>query len=150
MENFIISIFKYLNQIKNYKITYTGTEEIIAYTYADIGGDINDKKSTSGHSILMGANPFCWNSIEQKSVATSTMEAEYISILFVAKMVLWIKNILLQLFSYEKPIKIYTDNQASKTGIENGQLNSKLKHINLKFYFNKDLIKNNLITLEIY
>ena len=28
----IINIFKYLNQTKNYKIIYTGTGEIIAYT----------------------------------------------------------------------------------------------------------------------
>jgi len=55
---------------------------------------------------------------------------------------------LFELFNYKKPIKIYTDNQASKTCIENRQLHSKLKHINLTFYFNKDLIKNNLINLK--
>ena len=31
---------------------------------------------------------------------------------------------------------------------ENGQINTKLKHIDIKFYFNKDHIKNNNITLE--
>jgi len=41
---------------------------------------------------------------------------------------------LTELFNFDKPIKIYTDNISSKTIIENGQLNWKLKHINLKFY----------------
>ena len=48
----VINIFKYLNSTKNYKITYSGTGEFIAYTDADLGGDSKDKKSTSGHIIL--------------------------------------------------------------------------------------------------
>jgi len=64
------------------------------------------------------------------------------------KKVLWLRNILFELFNFNKPITIYTDNQASKTTIENGQLNSKLKYINIKFYFNQDHIKNKRIILK--
>jgi len=37
---------------------------------------------------------------------------------------------------------------SSNTTIENGQLNTKLKHLNIKFYFNQDNIENNNIKLE--
>ena len=37
---------------------------------------------------------------------------------------------------------------ASKIAMENGELNTKLKHIAIKFYFNKDNIKNKRIKLE--
>jgi len=76
------------------------------------------------------------------------MEAEYIGTSECAKKVLWIRNMLTELSNFDKPIKIYTDNISSKTIIENGQLNSKLRHINLKFYFNKDHIKMKRIILE--
>jgi len=61
---------------------------------------------------------------------------------------LYIRNILYELFNFKNPLKVYTDNIASKTIIENGELNNKLKHIEIKYYFNKDNIQNNKITLE--
>jgi len=146
--NKIINILKYLNSTLNYKIKYTGTGEFFTFTDADLGGDITDKKSTSGNIILMGKSPICWSSKKQSTVATSAMEAEYIGTSECVKKVLWIRNMLTELFSFDKPIKIYTDNISSKTIIENGQLNSKLRHINLKFYFNKDHIKMKRIILE--
>jgi len=144
----VINILKYLNSTKFYKITYDETGEFEAYTDSDLGGNIEDKKSTSGYLIVKGNNPICWQSKKQSTVATSTMEAEYIATTECAKKVLWIKNILKELINYNKPMKIFTDNMASKTTIENGQINSKLKHINLKYYFIKDYVKKNIINLE--
>jgi len=144
----VVNIMKYLNYTKNYKITYKGQGEIVAYTDSDFAGDPIDRKSTSGYMISMNKDPICWQSKKQTVVATSTAEAEYIATSECTKKVLWIRNILKELFNLNKPIKIYTDNLASKTTIENGELNNKLKHIEIKFYFNRDNIKNNKITLE--
>jgi len=75
----VINILKYLNSTKNYKITYNETGEFAAYTDSDLGGDIRDRKSTSGFIIVKGTKPICWASKKQTNVATSTMEAEYIA-----------------------------------------------------------------------
>ena len=144
----VMIIMKYLNYTKDYKITYKGKGEIVAYTDSDFAGDPKDRKSTSGFIILMNNDPICWQSKEQTVVATSTAEAEYIATAECTKKVLWLRNLLQELFKINKPIKIYTDNLASKITIENGELNNKLKHIEIKFYFNKDNIKNNKINLE--
>jgi len=61
---------------------------------------------------------------------------------------LWLKNILIELFNYNKTITLYTDNLASKTSMENGDLNPKLKHIAIKYYFNKDNIDKKIIKLK--
>ena len=144
----VINIMKYLNYTKNYKITYKGQGEIIAYTDSDFAGDPKDRKSTSGYIIMMNNDPICWQSKKQTVVATSTAEAEYIATSECTKKVLWLRNIIYELFKIKKPFKILTDNLASKTAIENGELNNKLKHIQIKFYFNKDNIINNRIKLE--
>jgi len=144
----VINILKYLNYTKHYKITYKGQGEIRAYTDSDFAGDPRDRKSTSGYIILMDKDPISWQSKKQTVVATSTAEAEYIATSECTKKVLWFRNILNELFNINKPIKIFTDNLASKTSIENGELNNKLKHIEIKFYFNKENIKNNKIALE--
>ena len=119
-----------------------------AYTDADFAGDKEDRKSTFCHIILMGNSPICWYSKKQNTVATSTAEAEYTSTSECTKKVLWIRNILIELFNKKSPITIYTDNMASKICIENGEINTKLKHISIKYYFNKDNIINNRIKLE--
>ena len=139
---------QYVKHTKHYKITYDGNGEITAYCDADYAGDIKDMKSTSGNIILMGNSPISWTSKKQNTVATSTAEAEYVSTTLCAKKILWIRNILKELFNFKKPIILYTDNLASKTSIENGELNNKLKHIRVSFYFNKDIIEKNLIKLE--
>ena len=144
----VTHILKYLNTTKNYKICYDGEGEIIGYTDVDFAGDIKDRKFTSGNIILMGNNPNCWTSKKQSIDATSTTEAEYISTSECIKKVLWIRNILQELFKFKKPIKIFTDNIASKTNIENDEINPKLKHIAIKYFFDKDNIEKGKIKLE--
>ena len=146
--NKVVKIMKYLKHHKDYKITYDGEGEINAFADADFAGDLDDRKSTSGYIILMGKNPICWCSRKQKSVATSTAEAEYVSTAQCIKMLLRIKNILKEIFNYNKSFKLYTDNKASKTSFENGELNSKLKHISVNYYFDLDNINKKVITLE--
>ena len=139
---------KYLNETKFYKIKYNGKGDTVGYTDSDFASDILDRKSTSGNIILMGNDPICWNSKKQSIVATSTTEAEYISVSLCIKKILWVKNILFELLNFKKPIALYTDNLSSKIAIKNGNLNPKLKHISIKYHFNIDNIEKNIIKLK--
>jgi len=96
----------------------------------------------------MNKDPIRCQSKKQSAVATSTAEAEYIATGECIKKVLWIRNILIELFNIKNPIKILTDNLASKTTIENGEINNKLKHIDIKYHFNYNNIKNNKVLME--
>jgi len=143
----VIHILQYLNTTKNYKIKYDGKGEILGYTDADFAGDIKDRKSTSGHIILFGNSPICWYSKKQSIVASSTCEAEYISTSECIKKVLSIRNILEELIRFNGSIKIFTDNLASKINIENGNVNSKSKHIQIKFHIDRDYIEKKFVKL---
>jgi len=144
----IVNIFKYLNSTKHYKIVYNGVGHINAYSDSDFAGDSYDRKFTSGYIILMGNSTICWSSKKQSVIATSTTEAEYISTSECIKKILWIRNIIKELLNIDKEITIYTDNLSSKTTMENGDLNSKLKHIDIKYHFNRDNIDKRRIKLE--
>jgi len=144
----ITNILKYLNTTKNYKICYDGTGEIIAYTDSDFAGNLDDRKSTSGNIILMGNSPICWTSKKQTSVALSAAEAEYVSTSECIKKILWIRNILEELFNFDKPITVYTDNTASLENIKNDEINTKLKHIEIKYFFNKDNINKGKVKMD--
>jgi len=100
-------------------------------------GDLEDRKSTSGYIILMGKSPICWNSKKQSVVALSSAEAEYIGASLCIRKISWIRNILSELLNFRKPILIYTDNLPSLKSMENGYLNPKMKHIAIKYHFNR-------------
>jgi len=143
-----IKILKYLNGTKHYKIRYDGKGKINAHTDSDFAGDPNDRKSTSGHIILMGTNPISWYSKKQTTVATSTAEAEYLSTTECIKKVLQIKNLLYELFGETETIDIYRDNEASKSSIKAGHLNPKLRHISVSYHFNNENILNKNVQLK--
>jgi len=66
--NKVINILKHLNYIRNYKITYKGKGEILAYTDSDYAGDSDYRKSISWYIVLMGMDPICWQSKKQSMV----------------------------------------------------------------------------------
>ena len=48
---------------------------------ADWGGDLDDRKSTSGYVFQVGGTAISWRSNKQTCVALSTAEVEYIIVL---------------------------------------------------------------------
>ncbi|XP_026437184.1 uncharacterized protein LOC113335300 [Papaver somniferum] len=61
---------------------------------SDLGGYIDDMKSTSGYVFSLGSGIFSWASKKQQTAAQSTMEAEYISASIATSHVVWIRRIL--------------------------------------------------------
>ena len=71
-------MLKYLNGIKHYKIGYSGKGKINVHIDSNFSGDLKDRKSTSGHIIVMGTNFISWYIKKQTTVGTPTTETEYI------------------------------------------------------------------------
>jgi hypothetical protein len=67
------------------------------FTDANMAGDIDSRKSTSGYLITYSGGAMSWQSRLQKCVALSTTEAEYIAITEAAKELLWMKKFLQEL-----------------------------------------------------
>lgn len=64
---------------------------------------------------------------------------------------MWLRNILTELkceeYLNKSTIKIFCDNQATIEWLRNAKLSSKTRHVNFKFYFVRDEVKNNTITV---
>ena len=85
-------IFRYLQGTQHYELCYNGRSEANLYGYndADFAGDPSDRKSTSGYVFILAGGAISWSSKKQASVATSTLEAEYIALAAAAKEALWL------------------------------------------------------------
>jgi hypothetical protein len=52
--------------------------QLLGYSDADMGGDVDSRKSTTSVVFYLGVCPITWQSQKQKVVALSSCEAEYI------------------------------------------------------------------------
>jgi hypothetical protein len=89
---------------------------LTAYCDADWAGDPETWRSTTGFIIMFGGSAIYWSTRQQKTIAISTTEAEYMAAAETVKEIKWIKQLLRDLgqdkISTETTI-IHCDNQAS-------------------------------------
>jgi hypothetical protein len=84
-----------MRSTKNRCICYSPTNpDLLGYSDADYASDKSDCKLTSGNVFLLAGGAVSWLSRKQKSVSTSTTEAEYISMLICAKQAMWLSQLL--------------------------------------------------------
>ena len=73
-------ILRYLKGTTDYVLCYQGRDfQLIGYTDADWGGDLDQRKSTFGYAFLLNDCAISWGSKKQNCIALSTMEAEYVA-----------------------------------------------------------------------
>jgi hypothetical protein len=74
------------------KLCFGGSEsKLVAYSDADLVGDVDGRKSISGYFITHSGGAVAWQSRLQRCVAMNTTEAEFIAVTEASKELLWLK-----------------------------------------------------------
>lgn len=144
-------ILKYLNGNKEHGIEYKNNKEknlLKAYCDADFAGDPETRRSTTGYVILYAGGAISWCSRKQSVIALSSTEAEYIAAAECCKELLYLKTLFEELLNYEIKIELNVDNQSAIALIKNGILNKRSKHIDVKFRFIHELVRENIIKIK--
>ena len=68
--------------------------QLTVFSDADMAGDIDERRSTSGVLVFLESAPISWLSLKQKVVALSTCEAEYVAAATAACQVMWLRWLL--------------------------------------------------------
>ena len=146
-------VMRYLQGTKKYMLTYRRTDnlEVVGYSDSDLAGCVDTKKSTSGYIFLLAEGAISWKSVKQTLVATSTMEAEFVSCFEASSQGIWLKNFITGLKivdSISRPIKMYCDNIAAVFLAKNNKSGSRSKHIDIKYLALKERVKANQVVIE--
>jgi hypothetical protein len=143
-------ILKYVNGTSDYGILYAHDEnsKLIGYCDADWAGSVDDRKSTSGGCFFLGNNLISWFSKKQNSVALSTAEAEYIAAGSSCSQLVWMKQMLKEYNVEQDALTLYCDNLSAKNISKNPIQHSRTKHIDIRHHFIRDLVEENIVTLE--
>ena len=127
----------YLVGTCDYKLIYTWEEDkvLVAFTDSDWAADKIWWHSITGYFFKLANGIILWRSHAHKTVALSSMEAEYMAISDCSRQVIWIKNLIKELVIEIRSILIYGDNQGSTFIASNAVQESCTKHINIHYHY---------------
>ena len=155
-----LQVLKYLNDTRDLKLTYsksgnssphifthcrkshfTANNERIdtepdllrSYADADLAGDVDTRRSTSGYAILMSGGVIAWQSKLQTVVALSTAEAESYATLEAVKMLVHLRLLLRELgVQFFEPTPVYEDNAAAIAIATGHEQSKRSRHYQIK------------------
>lgn len=136
--NAVKRIIRYLKLEPQLGIIYSSSikskNKLIAFSDSDFGGDLDTRHSTSGYMLMLNHGPVIWKSSKQKTIASSTTEAEFVAASVSCREIIWARQLLKELRRDQiDPTPLLIDNQGAICLIKNNQLNNKTKHIQIKY-----------------
>jgi transposase InsO family protein len=146
-------VMRYLQGTKDYMLMYRRTDslEVIGYCDSDFAGCVDSRKSTSGYIFMLAGGAVSWRSVKQSLIATSTMEAEFVSCFEATSHGVWMKSFISGLRimdSISRPMKIYCDNSAAVFMAKNHKSGSRSKHIDIKYLAIRERVKDKSVVIE--
>jgi hypothetical protein len=97
---------------------------------------------------MIGGSPICWSSKQQTVVALSSCESEYLACSHAGKQILWLRNLMLELgYPQNQPSPLFCDNQGTVQALHDPTQHSRMKHINIREHFIRDLVNSSLIDI---
>ena len=73
--------------------------DLVGYIDSDWAGSVSNQKSTSSCCFSLGSTVVSWFSRKQKSVALSSVEAEYMAVSQASCEALWLRKLMVDLFN---------------------------------------------------
>ena len=106
-------IIQYLGSTKNFTLCYDGAnhDSFLGYTNSDRTANPDDWKSITGYVLFLANSPVSWLTRQQKTVALSSTEAEYMAMSDTAQQISWIKSLLGEIHFSIPKAPLYCDNQ---------------------------------------
>ncbi|GAA0149902.1 transmembrane signal receptor [Lithospermum erythrorhizon] len=148
--NLVKRIIKYVHGTLNYGLLYSfdTNKALVGYSDADWAGNTEDRKSTSGGCFFLENNLVSWFSRKQNSVSLSTAEAEYIAAGSACTQLLWMKQMLEEYGVNPGVMTLYCDNKSAICISKNPVQHSRIKHIDIRHHFIRELVENKQVHLE--
>jgi transposase InsO family protein len=146
-------IFRYLKHTHGMRLLYNKNgENIEGYSDASYASG-DDRKSISGYFFTRNGGAISWRSKKQPIISLSSMEAEYIAMTAATQEAIWLSRLEKDLRKpsdeqITMPMKINEDNQSAITLASNKIHNDRSKHIDVRYHFIREKIKNKDIKLE--
>ncbi|CAI7756072.1 unnamed protein product [Closterium sp. NIES-54] len=146
-----VRVAKYLATTSGMGLVLGGTQpaELTGHCDSSYVDDAETQRSTQGYRFSLGAGAVLWRSTWSSSVASSTAEAEIYACAMVAQELRWLTFLLTDLG--ERPrsaLTLYADNKAMILLCRKPRLESRVKHIDVRYFLLRELQRRGQARLD--
>jgi hypothetical protein len=127
----------YLYSTRHVGLTYDASvsNELVSFSDADWAGQLDNRRSTSGRVHMLSNAALMWSSRQQRCVALSTAEAEYVALSEAGRDVLWLRHLLHELCSpCLHPTPLFEDNNSAIKWTQDSHSWARSRHIDTSFH----------------
>lgn len=122
---------------------------LIGYADSNFAGDPEDRKSVMGNCFFLNGAAVSWSSKEQRTVSTSTTEAEYIALGHAAREAVWIRRFINEMsFETVEGLTLHGDNEISIALTKNAESQHRTKHIYVQHHYIMELVSKRELTVK--
>jgi hypothetical protein len=133
-------VLRYLKGTMNSTLTYSWSDKArvapLGHSDTDWGPNVDDRRSVSGYVYTLAGGAIAWSAKKQPTVATSSVEAEYIADGHATKQALWLQSLLGELnFPQTDATFIKSDNVGAISRTNDPTFHTRTKHIDVQHHF---------------
>lgn len=143
---------RYTKGTMQYGLVYSKDSDnnvLTGFSDSDLGGHMDDRKSTGGMIFYLNESAITWVSQKQKCVALSSCEAEFMAATAAACQGIWLRNILSRITSETVgPVTLYIDNRSAIDLAKNPMFHGRSKHIDIRFHFIRECVERGEVVLK--
>jgi hypothetical protein len=146
-------VILYLAATADYALEYGGSLMASLFLIASDAAfaDHSDRKSSEGYLVKLFGAAVDWRAGKQRTVTTSTTEAELLALSEAAKNVFWWKRLFLDIgFDPEHEISILCDNKQTVGLLRNQEpvIRTKLRHVDIHQHWLRQEVQNGQISVD--
>jgi hypothetical protein len=145
-----LNVVRYLHGTVELGIQYgggSGSMQPLVFTDSDYAGDLQTRRSTTGFVVTIAGGAVSWSSKLQHTVATSTVEAEYMAAAAAIKEALWMRKLLADLSKPVGSVEVMGDNMGMLSALRNPVQSVRTKHIDVAHHFARERVARKEVTL---
>ena len=136
-------VLRYLKGTMHFKLTFSYSEDISIDGYCDSDwASSDDRKSITGYCFQLSTQGplISWKSRKQPTIALSTCEAEYMSLVSAIQEGKYLVSLVSEITESVLEFKLKCDNQGAIAIAKNPVKHQRTKHISIKYHFIRDEI----------
>ena len=146
-------VMRYLKRTKECMLIYKHVQDLqlVGYSDSDFAGCQDEKKSTTGYIFKLAGGAVSWKSEKQKSIASSTMQAQFVACFSATTQAIWLRNLIKELTVFDfvdRPIQLYCDNNSAVLFINNNRGPKGSKHMEVKYLTIKEKVQTGDVAVE--
>ena len=152
----LLHLLRYLRGAADKGVCYyrqSGPMANILYAYADAdwaSSDLVNRRSVTGYLMYLNGGVISWSSTVQKSVAKSTVEAEYYALSAASDEIMFLRTLLDELgFTQAQPTIIHEDNKGTRDLAMNPVFHKRTKHIEIRYHSIRERVEQGHVRVNL-